>query len=116
MFLNVFRNLWIQDTCSSYSYMFTLDLKWCCVQTLVTQYIIMYTFNKPNSISFHQMLLKCECTRESLINKTVDCGKVERTGARFMAEVLVLTLNSGAQILGQVIAKGCVHITSQRDL
>ena len=37
---------------------------------------------------------------DSLINKTVDCGKVERSGVRFMAEVgLDLELrhsNSGA--------------------
>ena len=31
--------------------------------------------------------LKCECRREALINRTVDCGKVERTGAPFMGTV-----------------------------
>ena len=55
MFLSVFRNLWFKIHVVHIA-MFTLDPKWCCVQTLVTQYIIMYTFNKPSSISFHQIL------------------------------------------------------------
>ena len=89
------RNLCVQDTYNSYNFLL-IELSYShliqnsavfrhWLPNMWTNYA--HRFNEQFHFTPSDVILKCECRRESLINKPVDCGKVElRTDARIMAE------------------------------